>query len=96
MDTSTTAEDAAPPRAATAGLSPALSAALAMASYVVPYLLSRSTSPTPDHPRVFFWYRWLKQPSFKPPDVAIPLAWMGIETGLAFAAQDLAVALSAA
>lgn len=64
-------------------------AAIASIAYVVPYLLSRSTTPTPNHPRVFLWYRGLRQPAFKPPDVAIPLAWMGVESGLAYAAYQL-------
>ena len=63
--------------------------ALAAGAYVLPYMLSRSTSPTPDHPRIFLWYRLLRQPNFKPPDVAIPIAWTLIETGLAAAAYRL-------
>lgn len=68
---------------------PILAAAIATTAYVVPYALSRSTSPSPDHPRVFLWYRLLRQPRFKPPDIAIPLTWLGIESGLAFAAYRL-------
>lgn len=71
------------------GLRPLAAAAVASAAYFVPYALSRSTSPSPDHPRVFFWYRLLRQPSIKPPDIAFPLAWLGIETGLAYAAYRL-------
>lgn len=74
---------------ADAGLSPAVAATIASAAYVVPYVLSRSTTPSPDHPRVFFWYRWLRQPAIKPPDIAIPLAWVAIESGLAFAGYRL-------
>ena len=66
-----------------------LSLVLASAAFALPLLLSRSTSPSPDHPRVFLWYRGLRQPAFKPPDVAIPLAWIGIESGLAYAAYRL-------
>lgn len=66
-----------------------LAALSALGAYVVPYLISRSTSPTPDHPRVFFWYRRLSKPAFQPPDIAIPLAWTAIETGLAIAAYRL-------
>ena len=71
------------------GLPPVVAGALATSAYLVPYLLSRSTSPTPDHPRVLFWYRWLKRPAIQPPDVAIPLAWVAIESGLAFAGYRL-------
>jgi translocator protein len=67
------------------GVPAPLAAAVASAAYLVPYVMSRSTSPSPDHPRIFLWYRWLRKPSFKPPDVAIPAAWVAIETGLAYA-----------
>jgi benzodiazapine receptor len=70
-------------------MSPASAAAVACLAYVVPLVLSRSTSPSPDHPRVFLWYRSLKQPKFKPPDMAVPVAWTLIETSLAFAAYRL-------
>ena len=70
-------------------MSRALSAVFALGAYALPYALSRSTSPTPDHPRVFLWYRTLRQPSFQPPDIVIPLAWTAIETGLAVAAYRL-------
>lgn len=62
-----------------------LALVLASAAFALPLLLSRSTSPSPNRPRIFFWYRTLKQPGFKPPDVAIPLAWTAIETALAVA-----------
>ncbi len=64
-------------------------ATLATTAYVVPYLLSRSTSPSPDHPRVLLWYRWLNKPKIQPPDLAIPVAWVTIESGLAFAGYRL-------
>ena len=67
------------------GLTPPIAAAIATTAYLVPYALSRSTSPSPDHPRVFLWYRTLRKPAFEPPDVAIPLTWLAIETGLAAA-----------
>ncbi len=73
----------------TGALGPAAAASLATAAYVVPYLLSRSTSPSPDHPRIFLWYRTLRQPAIKPPDIAIPIAWVAIESGLAFAGYRL-------
>ena len=66
-----------------------LAAALALGSYVVPLLLSRSSSPTPDHPRVLAWYASLRKPSYKPPDVAIPIAWGLIESALSVAAYRL-------
>lgn len=64
-------------------------ATLALGAYLLPLILSRSTTPSPDHPRIFFWYRSLKKPSFQPPDIAIPIAWTAIETGLAVAAYRL-------
>lgn len=71
------------------GLPPAVAAALATVAYAAPYVLSRDTTPSPDHPRVFFWYRWLRKPAIQPPDVAIPLAWVAIESGLAYAGYRL-------
>jgi benzodiazapine receptor len=68
---------------------PTSAAALASLAYVVPLVLSRSSSPTPDHPKVFLWYKSLKQPKFKPPDIAVPVAWTLIETSLAIAAYRL-------
>lgn len=58
-------------------------------AYVLPLIMSRSTTPTPDHPRILIWYKTLRQPKFKPPDVVIPLAWTIVETGLAVAAYRL-------
>jgi translocator protein len=70
-------------------VAPLAAAAFAALAFLIPFALSRSTTPTPDHPRVLLWYRALRQPSFKPPDVVIPLAWTGIETGLAVSAYRL-------
>jgi benzodiazapine receptor len=70
-------------------LPPWAAATVASAALVVPYALSRSTSPTPDHPGIYYWYRSLKKPSYQPPDVVIPLAWTAIESGLAVAAYRL-------
>jgi len=65
-------------------------AALAAASaFAIPLALSASTSPSPLHPRTFAWYKSLRQPFFKPPDWAVPLAWAGIEACLAAAAYRL-------
>ena len=71
------------------GFPPAIAATIATTAYAGPYLLSRSTTPTPDHPKVFLWYRLLDQPAIKPPDIAIPIAWLAIESGLAFAGYRL-------
>jgi tryptophan-rich sensory protein len=65
---------------------PALAAASAFA---IPLALSASTAPSPLHPKVLAWYKSLRQPFFKPPDWAVPLAWAGIEAGLATAAYRL-------
>ncbi len=67
-------------------VAPALAAASAFA---IPLALSVSTSPSPQHPQVLAWYKSLRQPFFKPPDWAVPLAWAGIEAGLAMAAYRL-------
>ena len=70
-------------------MSSGLALALSSAAFVLPALLSSSTSPSPLHPRVLLWYRSLRQPAFKPPDVAIPIAWTAIETALAVAGYRL-------
>jgi len=51
--------------------------------------MSASSSPSPNHPRVFLWYQFLRKPWFKPPDWVIPLAWFGIEGALSAAAYRL-------
>src|SRR4051794_27516225 len=66
-----------------------LAAAAASTALVVPYAMSRSTTPTPGHPRVLVWYRTLSMPDFKPPDIAIPIVWTGIETALGYAGYRL-------
>ena len=71
------------------GLQPLPAAVIAAAAYAIPYALSRSTSPSPDHPRVMFWYKRLRKPFFQPPDLAFPLAWVGIESALAYAGYRL-------
>ena len=70
-------------------ISSLVAAGIASLAYIVPLVMSRSTSPTPDHPRIFVWYKTLRQPKFKPPDIAIPLAWTVVETGMAVAAYRL-------
>ncbi len=64
-------------------------AVIASGVLFVPTLMSLSSSPSPDHPRIMLWYRTLRQPWFKPPDVAIPLAWTAIEAALAFSSYRL-------
>jgi tryptophan-rich sensory protein len=64
-------------------------AAIASSAFVVPLALSASSSPSPAHPRVLAWYTSLRQPRFKPKDWVIPVAWLGIETGLAAAGYRL-------
>lgn len=64
-------------------------AAVASAALLLPSLMSVSSSPSPNHPRIMLWYKTLRQPWFKPPDVAIPLAWTAIETALAFSSYRL-------
>ena len=66
-----------------------LAAALASSAFVVPLALSASSTPSPNDPRIFSWYRLLKKPGFKPPDWVIPVAWFGIEGSLAVAAYRL-------
>lgn len=70
-------------------VSKALALGLASAAWLVPAMMSGSTSPSPNHPRVLLWYKTLRQPPWKPPDIAIPLAWIGIETCMAAAAFRL-------
>lgn len=66
-----------------------LALALASATWLVPAVMSRSTTPSPNHPRILLWYQTLRKPPWKPPDIAIPLAWTAIETCLAAATYRL-------
>lgn len=66
-----------------ATMSAPLAATLASAAMVLPSLMSVGSSPSLNHPRIMLWYRTLRQPWFKPPDIAIPLAWTAIEAALA-------------
>jgi translocator protein len=70
-------------------VSPGAASLLASSAFFVPLALSLSSTPSPDHPRVFYWYRSLRKPWFKPPDWVIPLAWTGIEGSLAVAGYRL-------
>ncbi len=67
-----------------AALDPISAAAIASSALVVPYLLSRSMSPSPDHPEIWSWYRSLRKPGFNPPDAVFPVAWLAIESTLAW------------
>ena len=66
-----------------------LAALAASSAFAVPLAMSMSSSPAPIHPVVMGWYLSLRKPWFKPPDVLIPLAWTGVEAGLAVAAYRL-------
>jgi translocator protein len=70
-------------------MSAPIAAALASAALVLPSLMSVSSSPSPNHPRIMLWYKTLRQPWFKPPDIAIPIAWTAIEAALAFSSYRL-------
>ena len=77
------------PAAADGQLSVGAAVIFASTAFAVPLALSASSTPSPNHPRVFTWYLALKKPWFKPPDWVIPLAWFGIETSLATAGYRL-------
>jgi tryptophan-rich sensory protein len=70
-------------------LSPAAAASIASCAFTIPLALSASSSPSPNHPRTMAWYLALREPPFKPPDWVFPVAWTGIEAGLATAAYRL-------
>jgi benzodiazapine receptor len=58
-------------------------AVIAASALVVPAVVGASSTPTPNHPRILRWYKSLRQPSFKPPDALIPVAWTAIDAALA-------------
>jgi benzodiazapine receptor len=64
-------------------------ATVASGAFVVPLALSASSSPSPNHPRIFIWYRLLRKPGFKPADWVIPATWLAIEAGLSATAYRL-------
>jgi len=66
-----------------------LAAAVASSAFFVPLLMSVGANPAPTNPRALVWYASLRKPWFKPPDIAIPLAWTAIESLLAFGAYRL-------
>ena len=66
-----------------------LAVVIASSSLLLPSLMSVPSSPSPNHPRIMLWYRTLRQPWFKPPDIAIPVAWTAIEAALAFSSYRL-------
>lgn len=73
----------------TAPISVSAAAAIASCALAVPFALSLSSTPSPNHPRTLLWYRSLREPKFKPPDGVFPLAWGGIEAALAAAGYRL-------
>ena len=77
------------PTRADTPISAGVAAVLASSAFVVPFALSASSTPSPNHPRIESWYSLLKKPWFKPPDWVIPVAWFGIEGSLATAAYRL-------
>lgn len=72
-----------------APFAPLTSALIASSAFIVPLALSSSSSPSPNHPRIWLWYRSLRKPNFKPKDWVIPVAWFGIEAALANGAYRL-------
>jgi translocator protein len=76
-------------RGNSSGLSPTVAALVASTSVLLPVAMSVSTTPSPNHPRIFVWYTLLRQPVFKPPDWLFPVAWTGIEALLAVSAYRL-------
>jgi tryptophan-rich sensory protein len=70
-------------------MSRASASLVSLAAYVLPYLLSRSSAPAPNHPRIWLWYKLLKKPRYTPPDIAFPVSWVAIETGLAWSSYRL-------
>jgi tryptophan-rich sensory protein len=64
--------------------------AIGSCAFTVPLLLSASSAPSPNHPRIFLWYKSLREPSFKPPDASFPVAWTAIEAALAVGGYRLA------
>ena len=79
----------APNLPASGSRSPLSSMAVASSAFIVPLALSASSTPSPNHPRILFWYWSLRKPFFKPKDWVIPLAWFGIEGALATAVYRL-------
>ena len=77
-------------RSADAGpITPTLAAVVASCSLVIPTAMSISSVPSPNHPYTLFWYKTLREPRFKPPDWAFPVAWTAIESSMAFASYRL-------
>jgi benzodiazapine receptor len=69
--------------------SPLACVAIASGAFIVPLAMSASISPSPNHPRILFWYWSLRKPFFKPKDWVLPVTWLGIEAALATAAYRL-------
>lgn len=70
-------------------VSTAAAAAISASALILPALVSMSSTPTPNHPRILRWYKSLREPRFKPPDALFPLAWSGIDAALAVAGYRL-------
>lgn len=70
-------------------MAPAVAAAVASCSLAIPLAMSLSSVPSPNHPLTLLWYKALREPRFKPPDWAFPVAWTAIELSLARAAYRL-------
>ncbi len=66
-----------------------VAAAIASGAFAFPLAMSLSSAPAPNHPRTLLWYLTLREPKIKPPDWLFPLAWTGIEAGLAVNAYRL-------
>jgi len=73
-----------------------VAAAIASCAFTVPLALSISSTPTPNHPRTMLWYLTLRKPTFTPSDWLFPVAWTGVEAGLATAAYRLLRAVPSA
>lgn len=71
------------------GLSPLWAAGIALGAVTAALLVGKRASPSPDHPRTQRWYRRLDKPGFTPPTIAYPIAWTGIQAGLAYGGYRL-------
>ncbi len=71
------------------GISKPAAAAIASAALWAPLALSASSTPSPNHPRIFFWYWLLRKPKITPPNWVFPVVWSGIDAALAGAGYRL-------
>lgn len=51
--------------------------------------VSQHYSPDPRHPKIFRWYRSLRQPAIKPPDLVFGAVWPVVETAISAGAYRL-------